>query len=55
MNRREFLSLTGGVLASAALGRSDEIASSAPADFTIRIGEMTADLGNGKSVPDDGL
>ena len=51
MTRRELLSLTGGAIASAALGRAaDEIGPRTPADITIRINTMNADLGHGKTA-----
>ncbi len=50
MTRREILSLTGSLLTAAAFGKADEIAPAPPADITISLDEMTADLGHGKTV-----
>jgi len=38
------------MLSSAALGRADEVIPSAPADITLRLAEITADIGAGKTV-----
>lgn len=50
MTRRELLSLTGCALTTAVLGRSAEVGPTTPADITLRIGEVTAEIGPGKTV-----
>jgi FtsP/CotA-like multicopper oxidase with cupredoxin domain len=47
MNRRKFLSLTGSLVTSAAVGWSEEMS---PADFTLHLSEVTAEIGPGRTV-----
>ncbi len=50
MNRREFLSLTGTIVSSAALARAADAPGDAPADITLRLSEVAIELGQGHTI-----